>query len=191
MSYLRKKYIIDSSDSETENDKKSDKSSIKKKSIAKNIKHVSDSESDASIEVIPSKYSKTKNNTKIKNTTKTNQKNKPKIVSDSESEPESESEPNSSSDSGPEEKTDKELLAEYNKILKKFWGYDGLKQTQSEIIRKMLVNKIDICAILATGFGKSICYQLPHLISGKCVIVVSPLIALMHEQGLEMQNKKI
>ena len=44
---------------------------------------------------------------------------------------------------------------------------------------------------MATGFGKSLCYQLPHLITGKCVIVVSPLIALMHEQGQEMQNKKI
>jgi len=91
----------------------------------------------------------------------------------------------------PKEITDEELLKDYNKILKEYWGYDGLKPTQFDIIKKMLINKVDVCAILATGFGKSICYQLPYLISGKCVIVVSPLIALMHEQGQEMEKKKV
>lgn len=84
-----------------------------------------------------------------------------------------------------------ELNNLYNSILKQYWKYDKLKPTQFDIIRKVLVDKSDVCAVLATGFGKSICYQLQMLISNKSVIVVSPLIALMHEQGLEMKNKKI
>ena len=88
-------------------------------------------------------------------------------------------------------KSDDELLKKYNKLLKKYWGYDGLKQTQFEIIKKVIEENKDVCAILATGFGKSICYQLPHLITKKNVIVISPLIALMHEQGQEMKSKGI
>lgn len=88
-------------------------------------------------------------------------------------------------------KPDQELLNEYNKLLKKYWGYDGLKQTQFEIIKKVIEENKDVCAILATGFGKSICYQLPYLITKKNVIVISPLIALMHEQGQEMIKKGI
>lgn len=90
-----------------------------------------------------------------------------------------------------ESDSEQNLLIKYNKILKEYWGYDTLKPTQFEVIKKVIVDKYDVCAILATGFGKSICYQLPHLITNKCVIVVSPLIALMLEQGLEMQNKNI
>jgi len=88
-------------------------------------------------------------------------------------------------------KSDSELLSEYNQILKKYWGYNELKQTQFEIIKKVVVESRDVCAILATGFGKSICYQLPYLITCKNVIVISPLIALMMEQGQEMESKGI
>ena len=78
----------------------------------------------------------------------------------------------------------------YNKILLKYWKYPSLKPEQYTIISNVLEGK-DVCAILATGFGKSVCYQLPTMISKKCVIVLSPLIALMHEQGEEMKNKDI
>lgn len=88
-------------------------------------------------------------------------------------------------------KSDIELLDEYNGILKQYWGYDGLKPTQFEIIKKVVEENSDVCAILATGFGKSICYQLPYLITKKNVIVISPLIALMYEQGQEMLSKGI
>jgi len=83
------------------------------------------------------------------------------------------------------------IMNKYNEILKKYWNYDTLKKTQFEIIKKILVDKKDICAILATGFGKSICYQLPFLISSKSVIVISPLIALMFEQSNELRSKNI
>ena len=79
----------------------------------------------------------------------------------------------------------------YNKILKKYWGYDSLKEEQFVIINTIINESKDICAILATGFGKSICYQLPFLITNKCVVVISPLIALMYEQSNEMINKNI
>ena len=88
-------------------------------------------------------------------------------------------------------KSDQELLNDYNKLLTKYWGYDGLKPAQFEIIKKVVEENKDVCAILATGFGKSICYQLPFLITQSNVIVISPLIALMHEQGQEMSNKGI
>jgi len=83
------------------------------------------------------------------------------------------------------------LLTEYNKILKKYWNYDSLKDKQFEVIKKILIDKKDVCAILATGFGKSICYQLPHLITSKSVIIISPLIALMFEQSNELRDKNI
>ncbi len=88
-------------------------------------------------------------------------------------------------------KSNDELLIEYNQLLKKYWNYDGLKPTQFEIIKKIVEESKDVCAVLATGFGKSLCYQLPFLITKKNVIVISPLIALMVEQGLEMEQKNI
>jgi len=78
----------------------------------------------------------------------------------------------------------------YNSILKKYFGYDSLKKEQFEIIHKLLNNE-DVCAILATGYGKSICYQLPFLITQKSVIVISPLLSLMNDQKMEMQKLKI
>ena len=81
-------------------------------------------------------------------------------------------------------------LKKYNKILKKYWNYPSLKPEQYRIISTIIDGR-DVCAVLATGFGKSICYQLPTLICKKCVIVVSPLIALMHEQSIEMKTRDI
>ena len=84
-----------------------------------------------------------------------------------------------------------ELLLKYNKILKKKYGYETLKPEQFNIIDKIVNDRKDILGILATGFGKSICYQMPYLITKKCVIVVSPLIALMTDQMTELKKLKI
>lgn len=73
-------------------------------------------------------------------------------------------------------------LNEYNKYLKKYFGYDKLKDKQFEIIDAIISQKKDVCAILPTGYGKSICYQLPFLILQKTVFIVSPLISLMEDQ---------
>ncbi len=88
-------------------------------------------------------------------------------------------------------KDNKDKKDKYDKTLNKYWGYEGLKELQKKIIVSIVEDKKDTCAILATGFGKSICYELPVLIIKKCVIVISPLIALMTEQSIEMKNKNI
>ena len=82
-------------------------------------------------------------------------------------------------------------LAKYNKILKKKYGYESLKKEQYEIINSIVSDNKDVLGILATGFGKSICYQMPHLITKKSVIVVSPLIALMTDQMTELKKLNI
>lgn len=77
-----------------------------------------------------------------------------------------------------------------DKILKKYFGYENLKDKQIEIIQNVLDGN-DTIGILATGYGKSICYQLPFLILKKTVIVISPLISLMEDQFNKLKKLKI
>ena len=73
------------------------------------------------------------------------------------------------------------------KILKEYYGYDALKDSQYEIIESCL-NKNDTIGLLPTSYGKSICYQLPYLITKQNVIVVSPLISLMQDQKQDLES---
>jgi ATP-dependent DNA helicase RecQ len=68
-----------------------------------------------------------------------------------------------------------------HEILKKYWAYDAFRPLQEEIISSILSNANTI-ALLPTGAGKSLCYQVPALAIAKKTIVVSPLIALMQDQ---------
>ena len=75
-------------------------------------------------------------------------------------------------------------------VLIKYWGYTGFRLKQEEIIQKV-IKKEDILALLPTGGGKSICYQIPALMNEGICLVISPLISLMNEQSKHLQSKGI
>jgi ATP-dependent DNA helicase RecQ len=65
--------------------------------------------------------------------------------------------------------------------VRQYWGFDSLRPLQAEAIRASRDNR-DSLVVMPTGGGKSLCYQVPPLLSGKLTVVVSPLIALMKDQ---------
>ncbi|XP_034687948.1 probable ATP-dependent DNA helicase RecQ isoform X1 [Vitis riparia] len=74
--------------------------------------------------------------------------------------------------------------------LKRYFGYSGFRPYQKDIIQKILERR-DSLVIMATGSGKSLCYQLPPLILGKTAIVISPLISLMQDQVMALKQRGI
>lgn len=75
-------------------------------------------------------------------------------------------------------------------ILKHFWGYDGFRGSQQNIIGNVLAGK-DVLALMPTGGGKSVCYQVPSLAMEGICIVVSPLVALIQDQVSQLKKRNI
>ena len=77
-----------------------------------------------------------------------------------------------------------------SEVLKEYWGYDGFRPMQEEIITAALEGK-DVLAIMPTGGGKSICFQVSGLMRDGITLVVTPLIALMKDQVQNLNDRGV
>ena len=75
-------------------------------------------------------------------------------------------------------------------VLKEYWGYDSFRPMQEEIISAALEGK-DVLAILPTGGGKSVCFQVPGIMADGLTLVVTPLIALMKDQVQNLEKRGV
>ena len=82
------------------------------------------------------------------------------------------------------------MLEKAKSILKKYWAYDSFRSIQEQVISSVLLGN-DTLALMPTGGGKSICYQIPALMSKGICIVISPLISLMKDQSDSLERKGI
>jgi ATP-dependent DNA helicase RecQ len=82
------------------------------------------------------------------------------------------------------------MMISPEKILEEYWGFTSFRASQRAIITNVLENK-DTIALLPTGGGKSICFQVPALVKGGVCIVISPLIALMQDQVEHLKKRDI
>ena len=81
-------------------------------------------------------------------------------------------------------------MTEAKSLLNKYWSYNTFRDGQEEIIDKVTQGK-DVLALMPTGGGKSICYQIPGLLKSGKTLVISPLIALIEDQVHNLKSKNI
>lgn len=76
------------------------------------------------------------------------------------------------------------------KILQKYWGFSELKEKQVNVINELLLGN-DVIGLLPTGYGKSMCYLIPPLVTKKAILIISPLISLMDDQKEKLVKMNI
>jgi ATP-dependent DNA helicase RecQ len=81
-------------------------------------------------------------------------------------------------------------MSEASQILQKYWKHDSFRSLQEEIIDSVLSGR-DTFALMPTGGGKSICFQVPAMMKEGICLVVSPLVALMKDQVANLQQRNI
>lgn len=81
--------------------------------------------------------------------------------------------------------------SEHIQLLQKYFKHTEFRSKQWEIIRTLIVEKRDVVGVMATGYGKSLCFQYPAVCLKGITLVVSPLIALMQDQVKDLEDKRI
>ena len=79
---------------------------------------------------------------------------------------------------------------EVQQTFRKIWGYDDLRPSQRAVVTSLLRGQ-DSLAIMATGGGKSICFQLRAIINEGLTLVISPLLALMEDQVRDCKSRNL
>lgn len=87
-------------------------------------------------------------------------------------------------------KREAELERKIREVLKKVFGYEKFRENQKEIILNIL-KKRDVLAVMPTGFGKSLCFQIPAILGDGVTLVISPLISLMQDQVSVLRKKGV
>ena len=80
------------------------------------------------------------------------------------------------------------LPASIQAALQRYWGFSQLRSPQANVIRAALEGR-DALVVLPTGFGKSLCFQLPAIVQSGTTLVISPLIALMEDQAMGLRQR--